>query len=184
MHFNLNFALSSQYRSCVFIEFFISQECFFTCNVFLLLHLSYDSILSTHCVCFSSQPEHCNVCFWYTPPSVRCLPHGPDRDRRLHQVSAQPQVIGSTRRCCVSPEHSVCVCAGGSSDQSQDDGERLRHDWLSASGSQSQLLPLCAVQSCHTTRGHRLPLGRDCQTGPWPLTSTVFQLSGQIVFED
>lgn len=110
MHFNLNFALSSQYRSCVFIEFLISQECFLTCNVFLLLHLSYDSILSTHSVCFSSQPEHCNVCFWYTPPSVRCLPHGPGRDKRLHQVSAQPQVIGSTRRGCVSPEHSVCVC--------------------------------------------------------------------------
>lgn len=33
-----------------------------------------------------SKPEHCNVCFWYIPPSLRGLPRGPDRDMRLHQV--------------------------------------------------------------------------------------------------
>ncbi|XP_075871654.1 glutamate decarboxylase 1-like [Nelusetta ayraudi] len=38
---------------------------------------------------FQDKPEHCNVCFWYTPPSVCCLPHGPDRDKRLHQVAPQ-----------------------------------------------------------------------------------------------
>uniref|UniRef100_A0A671VMA6 Glutamate decarboxylase 3 n=1 Tax=Sparus aurata TaxID=8175 RepID=A0A671VMA6_SPAAU len=37
-------------------------------------------------------PEHSNVCFWYTPPSLRGLPLGPDRDTRLHQVA--PQIKG------------------------------------------------------------------------------------------
>ncbi|XP_006810050.2 glutamate decarboxylase 1-like, partial [Neolamprologus brichardi] len=34
---------------------------------------------------FKNKPEHSNVCFWYIPPSLRSLPPGPDRDRRLHQ---------------------------------------------------------------------------------------------------
>ncbi|KAM3605213.1 uncharacterized protein V6R79_022297 [Siganus canaliculatus] len=41
---------------------------------------------------FKSKPEHCNVCFWYIPPSLRDLPPGPERDMRLHQVA--PQVKG------------------------------------------------------------------------------------------
>ncbi|KAG8014373.1 Glutamate decarboxylase 1, partial [Nibea albiflora] len=41
---------------------------------------------------FKNKPEHCNVCFWYTPPSLRGLPPGEDRDARLHQVA--PQIKG------------------------------------------------------------------------------------------
>ncbi|TKS80428.1 Glutamate decarboxylase 1 [Collichthys lucidus] len=41
---------------------------------------------------FKNKPEHCNVCFWYTPPSLRGLPPGEDRDTRLHQVA--PQIKG------------------------------------------------------------------------------------------
>lgn len=37
----------------------------------------------------SHQPEHSNVCFWYVPPSLRGLQPGPDRNARLHQVSAE-----------------------------------------------------------------------------------------------
>uniref|UniRef100_A0A669DPI9 Glutamate decarboxylase 1-like n=1 Tax=Oreochromis niloticus TaxID=8128 RepID=A0A669DPI9_ORENI len=37
-------------------------------------------------------PEHSNVCFWYIPPSLRSLPPGSDRDRRLHQVA--PRIKG------------------------------------------------------------------------------------------
>lgn len=36
-----------------------------------------------------SQPEHCNVCFWYTPPSLTCLPAGPEKEAKLHQVGAE-----------------------------------------------------------------------------------------------
>ncbi|KAJ3595504.1 hypothetical protein NHX12_004807 [Muraenolepis orangiensis] len=36
-----------------------------------------------------SEPEHSNVCFWYIPPSLRQLPPGPERDRRLHKVAPQ-----------------------------------------------------------------------------------------------
>lgn len=41
---------------------------------------------------FKNKPEHCNVCFWYTPPSLKSLPLGPDRDTRLHQVA--PRIKG------------------------------------------------------------------------------------------
>uniref|UniRef100_A0AAX7TJV0 Glutamate decarboxylase 1a n=1 Tax=Astatotilapia calliptera TaxID=8154 RepID=A0AAX7TJV0_ASTCA len=41
---------------------------------------------------FKNKPEHSNVCFWYIPPSLRSLPPGPDRDRRLHQVA--PRIKG------------------------------------------------------------------------------------------
>ncbi|XP_062337685.1 glutamate decarboxylase 1 [Osmerus eperlanus] len=34
-----------------------------------------------------SKPEHSNVCFWYLPPSLRTLPPGPERNRRLHEVA-------------------------------------------------------------------------------------------------
>lgn len=63
---------------------------------------------------------------------------------------------------------SQYVYAGSSSDQSQDDGERLSSDWLSAFGSQSQFLQVCVLQSCHTARGHRLPARRDHPAGWWP----------------
>lgn len=43
----------------------------------------------------SLQPEHSNVCFWYIPPSLRALPPGPDRDARLHQVSAEQHSVFS-----------------------------------------------------------------------------------------
>ncbi|CAL8343415.1 unnamed protein product [Merluccius merluccius] len=36
-----------------------------------------------------SKPEHSNVCFWYIPPSLRKLPPGPERNRRLHKVAPQ-----------------------------------------------------------------------------------------------
>ncbi|XP_043921106.1 glutamate decarboxylase 1-like isoform X2 [Protopterus annectens] len=34
------------------------------------------------------EPEHSNVCFWYIPPSIRGIPKGPERNRRLHQFAA------------------------------------------------------------------------------------------------
>lgn len=36
---------------------------------------------------FRSKPEHSNVCFWYLPPSLKHLPQGPERNRRLHEVA-------------------------------------------------------------------------------------------------
>ncbi|XP_010889678.1 glutamate decarboxylase 1 [Esox lucius] len=36
---------------------------------------------------FNSKPEHSNVCFWYIPPSLRNMPPGPERNRRLHEVA-------------------------------------------------------------------------------------------------
>uniref|UniRef100_A0A674NS90 Discs, large (Drosophila) homolog-associated protein 1a n=1 Tax=Takifugu rubripes TaxID=31033 RepID=A0A674NS90_TAKRU len=36
---------------------------------------------------FDSKPEHCTVCFWYTPPSLRCLPAGPEKEAKLHQLA-------------------------------------------------------------------------------------------------
>lgn len=36
-----------------------------------------------------AQPEHSNVCFWYVPLHLRGLLPGPDRDARLHRVSAK-----------------------------------------------------------------------------------------------
>uniref|UniRef100_A0A3Q2XVU2 Glutamate decarboxylase 3 n=1 Tax=Hippocampus comes TaxID=109280 RepID=A0A3Q2XVU2_HIPCM len=44
------------------------------------------------CRLFFTQPEHSNVCFWYIPPSLRGMPPGTDRDKRLHQVA--PQIKG------------------------------------------------------------------------------------------
>ncbi|XP_077411961.1 glutamate decarboxylase 1 isoform X4 [Vanacampus margaritifer] len=41
---------------------------------------------------FKNKPEHSNVCFWYIPPSLRSMPPGTDRDKRLHQVA--PQIKG------------------------------------------------------------------------------------------
>ncbi|XP_054610879.1 glutamate decarboxylase 1 isoform X2 [Dunckerocampus dactyliophorus] len=41
---------------------------------------------------FKHKPEASNVCFWYIPPSLRSMPPGPDRDKRLHQVA--PQIKG------------------------------------------------------------------------------------------
>ncbi|XP_037131510.1 glutamate decarboxylase 1 isoform X3 [Syngnathus acus] len=41
---------------------------------------------------FKTKPEHSNVCFWYIPPSLRSMPQGSDRDKRLHQVA--PQIKG------------------------------------------------------------------------------------------
>uniref|UniRef100_H3C403 Glutamate decarboxylase 1b n=1 Tax=Tetraodon nigroviridis TaxID=99883 RepID=H3C403_TETNG len=38
---------------------------------------------------FDSKPEHCNVCFWYIPPSVTCLPAGPEKEAKLHQLAPQ-----------------------------------------------------------------------------------------------
>lgn len=34
----------------------------------------------------SYQPQHTNVCFWYIPPSLRGLPDGDERRKRLHKV--------------------------------------------------------------------------------------------------
>ncbi|KAJ8272629.1 hypothetical protein GJAV_G00091480 [Gymnothorax javanicus] len=34
-----------------------------------------------------SKPEHSNVCFWYIPSSLRGIPPGKERDRRLHEVA-------------------------------------------------------------------------------------------------
>ncbi|XP_038859072.1 glutamate decarboxylase 1-like [Salvelinus namaycush] len=36
---------------------------------------------------FKSKPEHSNVCFWYIPPSLRNMPPGSERNRRLHEVA-------------------------------------------------------------------------------------------------
>lgn len=36
------------------------------------------------------QPEYTNVCFWYIPPSLRRLPHGPELWKKLHTVSNSP----------------------------------------------------------------------------------------------
>uniref|UniRef100_A0A670ZUE2 Glutamate decarboxylase 1 n=1 Tax=Pseudonaja textilis TaxID=8673 RepID=A0A670ZUE2_PSETE len=36
---------------------------------------------------FDAEPEFSNVCFWYIPPSLRHIPKGPERDKRLHQVA-------------------------------------------------------------------------------------------------
>ncbi|CAB1326238.1 unnamed protein product [Coregonus sp. 'balchen'] len=36
---------------------------------------------------FKGKPEHSNVCFWYIPPSLRKMPPGPERNRRLHEVA-------------------------------------------------------------------------------------------------
>ncbi|XP_035527388.1 glutamate decarboxylase 1 [Morone saxatilis] len=41
---------------------------------------------------FKDKPEHSNVCFWYIPPSLRGLPLGTERDKRLHRVA--PQIKG------------------------------------------------------------------------------------------
>lgn len=38
---------------------------------------------------FQGKPEHSNVCFWYSPPSVDKLPPGPEKNRRLHEVAPQ-----------------------------------------------------------------------------------------------
>lgn len=40
-----------------------------------------------------SQPEHCNVCFWYTPPSLKCLPAGPEKEAKLHQVGEKKNIV-------------------------------------------------------------------------------------------
>lgn len=58
-----------------------------------LFHHHVPLVCSHHAACCYCQPEHCNVCFWYTPPSVQRLPHGPDRDQRLHQVGTQPPPV-------------------------------------------------------------------------------------------
>ncbi|KAK1173961.1 glutamate decarboxylase 1-like [Acipenser oxyrinchus oxyrinchus] len=36
---------------------------------------------------FDGKPEHSNVCFWYIPPSLRELPNGQERSKRLHEVA-------------------------------------------------------------------------------------------------
>ncbi|XP_064202588.1 glutamate decarboxylase 1 isoform X1 [Anguilla rostrata] len=36
---------------------------------------------------YRSKPEHSNVCFWYIPPSLRGIPPGAERERRLHEVA-------------------------------------------------------------------------------------------------
>ncbi|KAM6456852.1 glutamate decarboxylase 1-like isoform 2-T2 [Liasis olivaceus] len=36
---------------------------------------------------FDAEPELSNVCFWYIPPSLRHIPKGPDREKRLHQIA-------------------------------------------------------------------------------------------------
>ncbi|XP_053253071.1 glutamate decarboxylase 1-like [Podarcis raffonei] len=36
---------------------------------------------------FDAEPELTNVCFWYIPPSLRKIPKGPEREKRLHQVA-------------------------------------------------------------------------------------------------
>uniref|UniRef100_A0AAY4A3R1 Glutamate decarboxylase n=1 Tax=Denticeps clupeoides TaxID=299321 RepID=A0AAY4A3R1_9TELE len=36
---------------------------------------------------FESKPEHSNVCFWYLPHSLRNLPPGCERDKKLHAVA-------------------------------------------------------------------------------------------------
>uniref|UniRef100_A0A7N6FE27 Glutamate decarboxylase like 1 n=1 Tax=Anabas testudineus TaxID=64144 RepID=A0A7N6FE27_ANATE len=33
------------------------------------------------------EPEYSNVCFWYIPPSLRSVPHGPERWKKLHTVA-------------------------------------------------------------------------------------------------
>ncbi|XP_066578408.1 glutamate decarboxylase 1 isoform X1 [Amia ocellicauda] len=41
---------------------------------------------------FKSEPEHSNVCFWYIPPSLRGLPHGLERNSKLHEVAPKIKV--------------------------------------------------------------------------------------------
>ncbi|XP_033010311.1 glutamate decarboxylase 1-like isoform X1 [Lacerta agilis] len=36
---------------------------------------------------FDAEPELTNVCFWYIPSSLRKIPKGPEREKRLHQVA-------------------------------------------------------------------------------------------------
>lgn len=36
---------------------------------------------------YRSKPEHSNVCFWYIPSSLRGIPPGAERERRLHEVA-------------------------------------------------------------------------------------------------
>jgi len=95
------------------------------------------------------------VCFWYIPPSLRGRPPGPDRDARLHQVRT---ISGSSGGPSVHWRRkdvlTLRFSAGGSSDQRQDDGEGLRHDWLSAFGRQSQFLQMRVLKSRNTARGH------------------------------
>ncbi|XP_037532395.1 acidic amino acid decarboxylase GADL1 [Nematolebias whitei] len=33
------------------------------------------------------EPEFANVCFWYIPPSLRNIPHGPELQKKLHTVA-------------------------------------------------------------------------------------------------
>lgn len=33
------------------------------------------------------EPELTNVCFWYIPPSLRKMPHGPEKERRLGEIT-------------------------------------------------------------------------------------------------
>lgn len=35
------------------------------------------------------EPEMVNVCFWYLPTRVRNMPHGPEREKILGEVSFQ-----------------------------------------------------------------------------------------------
>ena len=37
------------------------------------------------------EPELVNVCFWYIPERLRCMPHGPERMQQLGKVSPEEE---------------------------------------------------------------------------------------------
>ena len=126
-------------------------------------------------ICRSLQPEHSNVCFWYIPPSLSELPPGPDRNRRLHQVSPVTMRFSAL----INAVHSHCPegClfdlapnfAGGPPDQSQDDGGRDHHGRLPALGLKRQLLPMRLLQSRHPAGRRGLSVGGDCSAWLQPM---------------
>lgn len=62
----------------------------------------------------SYQPQHTNVCFWYIPPSLRGLPDGDERKKRLHKVMTRhyffalfPVVLPSQIDLCMHVNVSI-----------------------------------------------------------------------------
>uniref|UniRef100_A0A7N6ACQ9 Glutamate decarboxylase 1 n=1 Tax=Anabas testudineus TaxID=64144 RepID=A0A7N6ACQ9_ANATE len=66
-------------KVCIYI-----QQCATHC----LYQKAFLSGLITNVIPISSyQPQHTNVCFWYIPPSLRGMPDGEERRKRLHKVA-------------------------------------------------------------------------------------------------
>lgn len=43
------------------------------------------------------EPELTNVCFWYIPPSLRKMPHGPEKEKRLGEIT--PKIKARMMNC-------------------------------------------------------------------------------------